>query len=81
MRRVIRITNFPVSQSPATNMNLKTLASTLARNDNPAGYNASVIQTEVAIAQLGRLLRSSTASEAFDIVATITKKAGLKPSK
>ncbi len=62
-------------------MNLKTLASTLARKDNPAGYNASVIQTEVAIAQLGRLLRASTPVAAFEIVAAITKKAGLKPSK
>lgn len=57
-------------------INLSLLAITLARSDDPTNYNASVIDTEVALAQLGKYLRSVGPWKALQVFKAIYQRAG-----
>lgn len=57
-------------------INLKKLYAELANTDVRKGYNASVMETEVAISALGKRLRSESAEEATAIIAAIVERAG-----
>ena len=57
-------------------VNLKKLYAELAATDNKQGYNASIMETEVAISALGKYLRSVSAEEATATVAAIVERAG-----
>ena len=56
--------------------NLHKLACELARKDAPGGYNASVVQTETALAALGKKLRCATVPQALEIINAIVGRSG-----
>jgi hypothetical protein len=56
--------------------NLNKIAALMALGDNAEARNEDVVSAKTALAQLGRLLRDSTAEEAAEIVHAITTRAG-----
>ena len=59
-------------------VNLNTLASELARADNPQARNEDVVAVKIVLAALGKKLRSVGIVEALSILAAIGIRAGRK---
>lgn len=59
-------------------INLKELAAHVAKQDNPAGVNLTVVEVGAVLAQLGNHLRELAPEVALATVTAIIERAGLK---